>query len=104
MQALAINVLLEQPNGAALLDEVYRDAKLPGRLLVLCGLRSADPSRFGALATSLEISDEAVPVYDDCIGWEKTAAKIVSEISSTQVCTDIARSKERIRGEFKPAR
>ena len=103
MQALAINVILDQPSGAADLENVYRNAALSGRLLALCGLKSADPVRYASLASHLEHSRDEVAISEGCTGRQKTAAEILSEVNATAVCTDIPRSKERIIARFKRA-
>src|SRR5207245_9968637 len=43
LQALALTVLLGQPSSRDILVDVYDHASLPGKLLALCGLQSADP-------------------------------------------------------------
>lgn len=103
MQAMAINVLLDQPEGGDVLEAIYREAKTPGRLLALCGLRSADKRRFVILAAPFRRSTENVPVYEGCTGWEETAAELVSQMDRTEVCSDIPKSKERIVAQFRRA-
>ena len=100
MQALAINVLLEQPQGSAILETVYREANMPGRLLALCGLRATDKRRFILLSAPLRRSTEEVPVYEGCSGWRETTAVLISNMDATDVCSRIPAAKEQIVAKF----
>jgi len=101
MQALAINVLIEQPQGLDILETVYREANTPGRLLALCGLRATDKRRFILLSAPYRHSTEEVPVYEGCNGWQETTTTIVSRMDTTDVCSGIPTAKERLVAQFK---
>jgi len=104
IQALAINVLLDQPLAADALEVIYQHAEPPGRLLALCGLQSIDPERFARLAQPLALSHDQVTTYGGCIGVERTAGELLSEMATTPVCSEIPKEKERIVAQFRRAR
>lgn len=99
LQALAINVLLTQPNATARLEGFYRTADPPGRLLALCALQSADPGRFSELSKSLTKSTQQVIAYSGGDGRYATVSGVLAEMLTTPVCIDIPKSEERIVSE-----
>jgi hypothetical protein len=97
LQALALNVLLEQTTSRDILTDIYRQAGPPGQLLALCGLQSADPARFENLSERLVSPEREVYTYSgDCTGESHTIADVVAKIRSTSTCLDIPKSKKRI--------
>jgi len=103
-QALAINVLLEQPLAADALEVIYQHAETPGRLLALCGLKSIDPTRFARLAQPLALSHDQVTSFRGCIGVDRTAAELLSEMETTPVCSEIPTIRTRIVAQFRQGR
>jgi hypothetical protein len=104
IQALAINILLEQPSAADALEVIYQHAETAGRLLALCALRSVDPARFEKLAKPLAVSRDRVTTFGGCIGTEQSASELLSEISNTRVCSEIPKGKDWIVARFNQAR
>jgi hypothetical protein len=96
LQALALNVVLEQPNSKVILNDIYRQAEPPGQLLALCGFQSADPRQFIFLSEGIANPEREVVTYSGCIGDSQAIADIISELRTTSVCLDIPRSKKRI--------
>jgi hypothetical protein len=97
IQALAINVLIEQTTSRALFNDIYRQAGIPGQLLALCGLQSSDRAQFETLSQALGSSEAEVYTYSgDCTGEAHTAAEIVAEIRVSSICRDIPKSKRKI--------
>ena len=97
IQALAINVLIEQTTSRDVFNDIYRQAGLPGQLLALCGLQSSDRAQFETLSQALGASEAEVYTYSgDCTGETHTAAEIVAKIRGTSICGDIPKSKRKI--------
>lgn len=100
MQSLAIIALLQQPNAHSLLEEAYRNAKTPGRLVVLCALRSSDADRFTELSKPLQSSTEVVAKYDGCVGVGRTVAELIAEITTEGECAQLPEWKERLLAHY----
>ena len=75
-QVQAFNIVLDQPDPIPILEELSRDARLPGRLYALCGFQVLDRARFERLSRVLRASDATVRTFGGCI----TSANWVREI------------------------
>ena len=91
MQSMAVKALLDQPRPGEVLEEVYQDSEMPGKLLALCGLRKADNERVMRLASPLLNSPQSLTVYEGCIGEHRAVRDLVSEILKGSACEDVFR-------------
>ena len=87
----SLQLLLRQPQSGELLEELYRGAATPGRLLVLCALHLGRDARFQRLAAPLVGSAEKVDTFVGCSGISRTAGEILTAISTTDTCQDTRR-------------
>lgn len=97
IQALALNVVLQQPTSREILNDIYRQSSQPGQLLALCGCQTADPERFTSLSDQLANDQtEIVAYWGDCSPDYTTVSNIISKLRNTTICRDIPKSRKKI--------
>jgi hypothetical protein len=88
---IALRMLMANDDRSALLEKLFAEASIAGKLYALTGFYYSDRSTFNELASGLREDSRSVPRQSGCIGFTQTVKEIIQSIESGNFDKDMQR-------------